>query len=130
MTEKGHFIVLEGIDGAGKKTQTELLFSRLQSMGYSPLLADFPAYNTPFGDLVAKYLKGYFGKMDEVPFEIRCMLYAADRYQFAAEYERTLKSGINIICNRYSSANWGFQTTEFEGKEWQDDLKWLQEIES
>ncbi len=39
---KGKFFVFEGLDGAGKSTQTKLLTESLRSKGYQVERIDFP----------------------------------------------------------------------------------------
>ncbi len=52
---KGKFIVIDGIDGSGKATQTKLLLDRLEKEGYKTAAIDFP-----------QYYKNFFGKMINV----------------------------------------------------------------
>lgn len=49
---KGKFIVIDGIDGSWKATQTKLLLDRLEKEGYKIAMIDFP-----------QYYKNFFGKI-------------------------------------------------------------------
>lgn len=50
---KGKFIVIDGIDGSGKATQTKLLLNRLAKKGYKTATIDFPQYyNNFFGKMI------------------------------------------------------------------------------
>ncbi|KKU51720.1 MAG: Thymidylate kinase [Candidatus Moranbacteria bacterium GW2011_GWE2_47_10] len=42
--KKGKFIVIDGTDGSGKATQTELLVKRLKKAGHKVKVFDFPQY--------------------------------------------------------------------------------------
>lgn len=47
-------IVLEGLDGAGKTTQTELLKERLESRGFRYEYLHFPRFDAPvYGGLLS-----------------------------------------------------------------------------
>jgi dTMP kinase len=124
------FIVLEGLDSAGKKTQIDLLFKRLKEEGHPAELLDFPAYHTSFGSLVAKYLRGDYGPKERVIPEIVAMLYALDRYQFRDAMKKKLRKGKVLISNRYSQSNYGFQGAKFSGKEQDHFIKWMEALES
>ncbi|MCQ2749274.1 MAG: hypothetical protein MJ246_04710 [Clostridia bacterium] len=43
---KGFMIVVEGLDGSGKGTQSKKLVERLQNEGYKVAHFDFPNYNS------------------------------------------------------------------------------------
>lgn len=99
---RGKLIVLEGIDGSGKTTQTRLLVKRLKKEGYPVVSIDFPQYQkTFFGPIIAKYLQGFFGKAGKVSPHFAALLYALDRYETKTKLERWLKQGKMIIANRY-----------------------------
>ena len=64
---KGKLVVIEGGDGSGKTTQAELLVEYLKSQKIPVKYVDFPQYYKSFhGKTVGKFLKGDFGKIDEV----------------------------------------------------------------
>ncbi|MBS1266333.1 MAG: Thymidylate kinase [Candidatus Woesearchaeota archaeon] len=127
---KGKLIVIDGLDGSGKFTQFKRLKQRLQKKGYRVVSFDFPQYDKTFGALVAKYLRGEFGDMDELPVEIPSILYALDRYSVRDDIERALSNGNIVILNRYSPSNLGFQGAKLEGKARVKLIKWIDVLEA
>lgn len=55
---KGKLIVLEGIDGSGKETQSNLLEKKLKEKGREVMHISFPDYESPSSALVKCTLKG------------------------------------------------------------------------
>ena len=58
----GKLIVLEGLDGSGKSTQTELLTDFLKAQAVDFRKIKLPDYDSPSSTLVKMYLSGDFGK--------------------------------------------------------------------
>lgn len=63
MTEeiKGSLIVVEGLDGSGKETQTKKLVERLTVEGLQVKKIEFPRYDSESSALIKMYLRGDFG---------------------------------------------------------------------
>ena len=124
-------IVIEGNDSSGKKTQTELLYEKLKSEGFTVEKIHFPVYESTFGALVGAYLKGEFGKKEEIPPEIPSLLYAADRYQFKDEMNEKIKKGTIIITDRYYHSNLAYQGAKIKDEEerWKF-IEWIKAVES
>ena len=57
----GKLIVIEGLDGSGKATQTKNLFDYLTSNGEQVVKVTFPDYDSPASALVKMYLNSEFG---------------------------------------------------------------------
>ncbi len=126
----GKFILLEGTDSCGKKTQATLLSEKLKKEGKKVEMIHFPTYQqTPLGILVAKYLKGDFGSKEEVTPEIGSLFYSLDRYQFQKELKEKLKSGITVIADRYTASNI-FQAAKLEGDDRFEIWEWIKAIDS
>jgi dTMP kinase len=111
---RGVFIALEGIDAVGKKTQTRLLKSWLESEGLTARTLSFPAYETTIGKEIKKFLAGTVG----YPPQVRAMLYAANRWEKKADLEATLSKNDVTIVNRYTGSNLAYGPSSGLGLEW------------
>lgn len=99
------FIVIDGIDGAGKKTQTDLLKNRLTRMGRGVAVVDFPRYGEPSAGPVEEYLNGRYGTALEVGPYRASIFYAVDRYAAAPQIKHWLRENQIVLANRYVSSN-------------------------
>jgi dTMP kinase len=127
--KKGKLIVIEGTDGSGKKTQLELLVKKLKQEKIKHKLFDFPQYNKFFGKMVANYLNGGYGGLNDVSPYLISMLYAFDRMQAKDDMEKALKQGFIVLCNRYSISNQAHQTAKLPEDKREDFLDWLRDLE-
>ena len=127
----GKLIVIEGLDGAGKATQADLLMTRLRQNGYKTGLLDFPQYGkTLFGDMVGLYLRGAYGNATKVNPYLASLLYAFDRWQAKPEIDRWLAEGRVIVSNRYTSSSAIHQTAKMADPQARTAyLIWLNEVE-
>ena len=128
--QRGKFIVIEGGDSSGKHTQAELLLKHLQLRQLNIELLSFPKYDTPFGGLVAKYLRGEYGSLQDLPPEIPSLLYALDRYQVKEILKHGLESGKWFIADRYTQSNLGHQGAKLKGEDRARFIAWVESMES
>lgn len=105
----GLFIMIEGTDGSGKGTQTELLVTHLKEAGHAVEEIHFPQYGQPSAAMVEMYLNGKFGTADEVGPYRASIFYAVDRFAASAQIKDWLASGKIVIANRYVGSNLGHQ---------------------
>jgi len=125
---KGLFISFEGIDSSGKKTQASLLAQYLKKGGFDVVEISFPAYHTVFGSHVAAFLRGEYGKKEEMPTEVAALLFAIDRYQFKDDVIKWLNEGKIIVCNRYTQSAMAFEGTLNRDKA--EFIQWIEKVES
>ena len=88
------FIVLEGLDGAGKSTQIRLLRRLLAERGVESEYVHFPRFDAPvYGELIARFLRGEFGGVGQVDPYLVALLFAGDRADFAPQIRQWLAGG-------------------------------------
>lgn len=130
MLKVGKLIVIDGTDGSGKKTQTELLVNRLTSEGYQVEKIDFPQYGKKSAGPTEEYLSGNFGTAAEVSPYQASVLYAVDRFSASFQIRKWLEEGKIVISDRYVSANMGHQAGKIDDLAERDRfLAWLEEFE-
>lgn len=129
--KKGKLIVIDGSDSSGKATQTARLVAQLKKEGYKVATIDFPRYYDSFyGKMIARYLRGEFGPVDKVNPYFASLLYAGDRFLFRDKIKNWLNAGRIVIVDRYVSANMIHQTAKLKKeKEKNEFLKWLETLE-
>lgn len=133
----GKIIVIEGIEGSGKETQSKLLVESLNKMGIKSIEFSFPMYDTPTGRIFKDCLlnnNNYFNeRIDFLDPELVCLYTAADRKYNIKKINDYLMDGYIVVINRYTSSNMANQGSKYEDSEdrfymyqWIDKLEyWL-----
>jgi dTMP kinase len=129
MPARGKFIVIEGIDGSGKRTQLALLARALANRGHEFSQVSFPNYNGFFGKLVARFLNGEFGPLDSVDPHFSALLYAGDRLESKPALESALTAGKILISDRYIASNLAHQGSRVPPAKRGVFLDWLRQLE-
>ncbi len=128
---KGKLIVIEGLDGSGKNTQSGILTKTLNKMGIKAKELSFPCYGQPSCALVEMYLQGEFGdKPDSVGPYAASTFYAVDRYaSYKKDWGSFYEKGGVVIANRYVTSNLVHQMTKLPKEEWESFAGWLSDLE-
>ena len=112
------FIVLEGLDGAGKSTQIKKLRELFAERGIESEYVHFPRFDAPiYGELIARFLRGELGGVDQVDPYIVALLYAGDRADMAPQIRKWQEEGKVVIIDRYVYSNIGYQCAKIADKE-------------
>ena len=125
-------IAIDGLDGSGKGTQSQMLYDYLQARSERVRLLSFPTYIDPASALVKLYLSGGLGDAPEdTGAYASSVFFACDRYvsfrtDWQKEYERP---DALIIANRYTTANAVHQLSKLPRQEWDAFLQWLWDFE-
>lgn len=129
MSPRGKLIAIEGIDGAGKRTQLERLAAAFTARGVEHTRTSFPRYETFFGQMVARFLNGEFGPLDAVDAHLSAVLYAGNRWEVKAELEAALADGRVLLADRYIASNLAHQTARVTAEKRDAFLDWLKQLE-
>ena len=112
--KKGRFIVFEGIDGAGKSTQIELLAAHLQGQGRR-------VYRTaePTESVTGGLLRDALGGVSKRTACEMAALFVLDRIFHNVNpvngIEKMLADGIDVISDRYYYSSLAYQGSEISG---------------
>lgn len=105
--KKGLFITFEGIDGAGKSTQINLLKEYFENKGVTVYTTREPG-GTDIGNKIRQILLDKENTAMCGMAEL--LLYYADRAQHIKEFiNPALESGACVICDRYYDSSYAYQ---------------------
>jgi dTMP kinase len=111
------FVVLEGLDGSGKSTQIKLLREYLEKNKIRYEYLHFPRMEKPpYGDLIARFLRGEMGANTSVDPYLIALIYAGDRMDAAPLIKKWLKDDCFVLVDRYVISNIAFQCAKLDGE--------------
>ena len=117
--KKGRFIVIEGIDGAGKTTQIELLAERLRAEGRTVHVTAEPTSSVSGG-----LLRDALGGISNRTACEMAALFVLDRIFHNVNpngINAMLEKGIDVICDRYYYSSLAYQGS-------QTDFEWVKNM--
>ena len=125
------FIVIEGLDGSGKSTQIRLLKEYFQSTNIKYKYLHFPRTDClPYGEMIAKFLRGEFGEVASVNPYLVALLYALDREKAKDQISDWISQGFLVLLDRYVYSNMAFQCAKCKNKEEKVKLRnWIFNLE-
>ena len=94
-------ICFEGVDGSGKTTQIEMLFSKLLKMSRSASIRSYPVYESFFGKELGELLSGTNRQFTASDLDPKSMAlwYALDRW---LDYQENIR----LFKNEYPQTVW------------------------
>lgn len=128
---KSKIIVIEGLDGSGKATQTKILAEKLNEKGYKIKKLEFPDYSNPSSSLVKMYLNGDFGsKPEDVNAYAASAFYAVDRVaSYLQFWKDDYANSTVILSDRYATSNIIYQMSKLDKSQYEDFIDWQNDFE-
>ena len=125
------FLVVEGLDGAGKSTQVNLIRQAFEERGITCEYLHFPRFDAPvYGNLIARFLRGELGSLESVDPYLVALLYAGDRQKASSLIAKWLADDKCVIADRYVYSNIAYQCAKTERQEEAEKLrKWILDLE-
>ncbi|MFI7004802.1 dTMP kinase [Nocardia sp. NPDC050175] len=125
----GVLVVIEGLDGAGKRTLTEEVSTQLRAAG---LLIDslaFPRYGrSVHADLAAEALHGEHGDL-AASVNAMALLFALDRADARDELTKLLADNDIVLLDRYVASNAAYNAARLEQPADGKIVSWIGELE-
>lgn len=127
----GKIITIEGLDGAGKSTQIKLLTEHLDQVGQRYRFVHFPIMDEGYyGQLIAEYLRGEFGSLEQVHPKLVALLFAENRHEHRAQLMEWIEQGYLVLLDRYVHSNIAFQCAKLDDPQIKKQLKeWILDFE-
>ena len=124
-------IVIEGLDGSGKATQTQILAEKLANQAKKVRKLEFPDYANPSSSLVKMYLGGDFGdKPEDVNAYAASAFYAVDRVaSYMQFWKKDYADSSVILSDRYATSNIIYQMSKLPENEWDSFIEWQSDFE-
>lgn len=125
------FIVIEGLDGSGKSTQVNKLKDYLTDKNIAYKYLHFPVVEKGiFGDLIARFLRGDLGDINNVDPYLVGLIYAEDRNDSKQLINKWLEEGFLVLVDRYVYSNIAFQCAKLDKESEINELKdWILNLE-
>ena len=127
----GKLIIIEGLDGCGKSTQTALLEKYFQNENINYKKIKLPDYESKSSALVKMYLGGEFGEnADDVNAYAAGAFYAVDRFaSYKLDWGKDYEAGTLILADRYATSNSIYQMEKIDEAKWDEYLDWSADFE-
>ena len=127
----GKLIIIEGLDGCGKSTQTALLEKYFEDNSVKFKKIKLPDYDSKSSTLVKMYLGGEFGKnADDVNAYAAGAFYAVDRFaSYKLDWGKDYEKGALILADRYATSNSIYQMEKIDEDKWDEYLDWSADFE-
>ena len=122
-------IVIEGLDGAGKRTLTQGLRTALQADGKSVATLAFPRYGQSVAaDVASEALHGDHGDLAGSVYAM-AMLFALDRAGAVGQIEELRLRHDVVILDRYVASNAAYNAARLHQDENGEFVEWVRALE-
>ena len=126
----GRLIVIEGLDGSGKRTLTDSLARQWTAEGRTVATMAFPRYGIDVhADLVRDALYGRLGDLSESVYG-PALLFALDRQAAAPQIRDLLVSNDVVLLDRYVTSNAAYGSARLGGPQVRTGFaQWVRALE-
>jgi dTMP kinase len=125
----GKLVVIEGLDGAGKRTLANGLTEALNAEGRTVATYAFPRYGqSVHADLVRDGLYGRLGDLSDSVYGM-AVLYALDRRGAADEIRKDLEEHDVVLLDRYVASSAAYSAARLHQDENGEFVRWVYELE-
>jgi dTMP kinase len=125
----GRLIVIEGLDGAGKRTLSDRLCAALTDRGASSARLAFPRYDADVHAELAR--DALYGRLGDLAASVHGMavLFALDRRGAAADLRAAVSGHDVVLVDRYVASNAAYGAARLRQDADGELVEWVRELE-
>jgi dTMP kinase len=125
----GRLVVIEGLDGAGKRTVAAGLTAALQERGARVSSLAFPRYDDDVHAELAR--DALYGRMGDLSSSVHAMavLFALDRRAAIPDIEAATAGHDVVLVDRYVASNAAYSAARLHEDAYGDVVGWVRELE-
>jgi dTMP kinase len=125
----GRLVVIEGLDGAGKRTLADRLLTALAARGARTATLAFPRYDADVhAELVRDALQGRLGDLAD-SVHAMAVLFALDRRDAADGLRKALAGHDLVLVDRYVASNAAYGAARLHEDAGGAFVAWIRELE-
>ncbi|MFE3254841.1 dTMP kinase [Nocardia sp. NPDC059091] len=125
----GALVPVEGLDGAGKRTLTDVVVTVLRARGLRVATLAFPRYGVSVhADLAAEALRGGHGDTAR-SVNAMALLFALDRADARDELSKLLADNDIVLLDRYVASNAAYSAARLEQDAHGEIVAWIEQLE-
>jgi dTMP kinase len=125
----GRLVVIEGLDGAGKRTLTDRLLPALHARGARTATLAFPRYDADVhAELARDALHGRLGDLAD-SVHAMAVLFALDRRAAADELRDLLAAHDLVVVDRYVASNAAYGAARLHQDACGEFVAWVRDLE-
>lgn len=125
----GRLVVIEGLDGAGKRTLTDALTDELARRGATVARLAFPRYDEDVHAELAR--DALYGRLGDLAASVHGMalLFALDRRAAERRLRELTEQHDVLLCDRYVASNAAYGAARLHQDAAGDFVAWVRELE-
>lgn len=125
----GRLVVIEGLDGAGKRTFAGALIARLDALGARTASLAFPRYDDDVHAELAR--DALYGRMGDLGSSVHAMavLFALDRRDAAPSLRAALDAHDVVLVDRYVASNAAYNAARLGQDAAGEVVEWVRTLE-
>jgi dTMP kinase len=125
----GRLVVIEGLDGAGKRTLTDRLLGALHARGARSATLAFPRYDADVHAELAR--DALHGRLGDLAGSVHAMavLFALDRRAAAGDLRATVAAHDLVVVDRYVASNAAYGAARLHQDACGEFVAWVHDLE-
>jgi len=130
-TNLSKVLCLEALDGGGKTTQARLIENYIKEKNLKYAYLHFPHINdNEAGTIIAAYLRGEYGNIQDVDPRFVASIFALNRFLFLPKLNKLIYENDLLLIDRYVFSSMAYEGAKFDNNTQSSIIQdWINEYE-